>query len=73
MTELVGTQTAAEALGISRTTLWRAFQQGRLTPHLITPGGQPRWDLDDLRRQLAPPSGRPSGAPPLDGGAGTAG
>lgn len=50
---LVGTKTAAAAFGMSRTTLYRAYQRGKLRPRAMTPGGQPRWDLDDLRRQLA--------------------
>lgn len=54
---LVGTKAAAAALGMSRTTLYRAYKAGRVRPRAITPGGphggaQPRWDLDDLRRQL---------------------
>ena len=43
---------AAEALGVSLTTLQRWAHQGLVTPALRTAGGHFRWDLDDLRGQL---------------------
>ena len=43
---------AAEALGVSLTTLQRWAHQGLVTPALRTAGGHFRWDLDDLRAQL---------------------
>jgi len=49
---LVGTPEAIKALGISRSTLFRAVKDGKITPTAHTPGGHFRWDLDDLRRQL---------------------
>jgi excisionase family DNA binding protein len=49
---LVTTAQAAKALGIDRTTLARWANQGLVEPAYRTPGGQFRWDLDDLRRQL---------------------
>jgi excisionase family DNA binding protein len=55
----VSTGTAARALGIGHVTLLRWAHAGAVTPAYRTPGGQYRWDLDDLRRQLtepAPPS-----------------
>jgi excisionase family DNA binding protein len=48
----VTTGKAAEALGVSLTTLQRWAHQGLVTPALRTAGGHFRWDLDDLRRQL---------------------
>jgi 8-oxo-dGTP pyrophosphatase MutT (NUDIX family) len=49
----VTTGVAARALGVDEATLWRWAQQGQVTPLLRTPGGHLRWDIDQLRRQLA--------------------
>jgi len=48
----VTTGKAADALGVSLTTLQRWAHQGLVTPALRTAGGHFRWDLDDLRGQL---------------------
>jgi excisionase family DNA binding protein len=48
----VTTGKAAEALGVSLTTLQRWAHEGLVTPALRTAGGHFRWDLDDLREQL---------------------
>ncbi len=48
----VTTGAAADALGVSLTTLQRWAHAGLVTPALRTPGGHFRWDLDDLRSQL---------------------
>jgi 8-oxo-dGTP diphosphatase len=50
--------TTAEAAGalrsvVSDRTLSRYVREGRLVPTATTPGGHYRWDLDDLRGQLA--------------------
>jgi predicted site-specific integrase-resolvase len=50
--ELVTTARAAKVLGIDRSTLARWAQRGIVTPAWTTVGGQHRWDLEDLRRQL---------------------
>ena len=49
---LISTGEAAGELGVSRPTLSRWAKSGLVTPALITAGGQYRWDMDDLRRQL---------------------
>lgn len=49
----LGTNAAAAALSIDRSTLWRWWRRGYIRPAMITPSGRPRWDLDDLRRQLS--------------------
>ncbi len=49
---LIGTMAAAEAVQMPRTTFWRAYRRGQLVPAAMTPGGQPRWDLADLQRQV---------------------
>ncbi|HEX5121059.1 MAG TPA: helix-turn-helix domain-containing protein [Pseudonocardiaceae bacterium] len=49
---LVTTAEAARALGINRGTLARWARDGAVVPAVTTPGGQYRWDMDDLRRQL---------------------
>jgi 8-oxo-dGTP diphosphatase len=51
--DLVGTADAARAVGLSLRTLWRLIADERVTPTARTPGGHRRWDVDDLRRQLA--------------------
>ncbi|NKQ52833.1 MerR family transcriptional regulator [Amycolatopsis sp. K13G38] len=50
--ELVPTGTAAQRIGVHRGTLVRWWQRGLVAPALITPGGQARWDVDNLKRQL---------------------
>jgi hypothetical protein len=49
---LVGSGQAAEAAGVSLTTLLRWVHNGLITPTDKTLGGHFRWDLDDLQRQL---------------------
>jgi 8-oxo-dGTP pyrophosphatase MutT (NUDIX family) len=57
--KLVNTSQAAKALDVHPSTIWRWQKAGEITPAWTTPGGQARWDLDDLRRQLriSPPEG----------------
>lgn len=50
---LVGTGAAAAAIGVDPATLWRWEKDGRVAAELRTAGGQLRWDVDRLRRQLA--------------------
>ena len=50
--KLVTTSKAAEELGVHPATLWRWQKAGTVTPAYVTPGGQARWDLDQLREQL---------------------
>lgn len=52
---LVGTHVAASAVGIHPTTLSRWAAAGRVTPAWRTAGGQYRWNIADLRRQLGMP------------------
>jgi predicted site-specific integrase-resolvase len=49
----VSTETAAQEIGVAYRTLLRWARAGKVRPAMYTPGGQYRWDLDDLRRQLA--------------------
>jgi hypothetical protein len=49
---LVPTDTAAKAIGVSRRSLARWWKEGAVTPALVTPGGHARWDVEDLKRQL---------------------
>jgi predicted site-specific integrase-resolvase len=48
----VSTSVAAAAIGVTRGTLVRWWNDGTVTPALLTPGGHARWDIDDLRKQL---------------------
>lgn len=50
---LVSTTQAAKALGLSQSTLSRWVKAGHIKPTQKTIGGHMRWDLDDLRRQIA--------------------
>ncbi len=49
---LVRTAEAARVLGVSSETLRRWSRAGKVKPAQRTLGGQDRWDLDDLRRQV---------------------
>ena len=51
--DLVPTADAARMLGISARTLARYAQQGVVHPAVVLPSGHLRWDVADLRRQLA--------------------
>jgi DNA-binding transcriptional MerR regulator len=62
--ELIGTGDAARALGVNRTTLARWATAGVVTPATRTVGGHLRWNLDQLREQVAKIIGEaPSGGP----------
>jgi excisionase family DNA binding protein len=50
---LIGSGEAAKALGVSTRTLARWVQEERISPALVTAGGHYRFDLDELRGQLA--------------------
>jgi excisionase family DNA binding protein len=50
---LLSTGEAAKALGLSRRSMTRWVTDGSITPALVTPGGHLRWDVEDLRAQLA--------------------
>nr|WP_222131891.1 MerR family DNA-binding transcriptional regulator [Pseudonocardia sp. C8] len=49
---MIRTAEAAKALGVDPATLSRWAKAGIVKPATRTAGGQARWDLDDLRRQL---------------------
>ena len=49
---LVSTPVAAEALGIDESTLRRWARAGLIEPDVVTVGGQYRWDIDRVRREL---------------------
>ncbi|PXY21444.1 MerR family transcriptional regulator [Prauserella muralis] len=48
----MSTGEAARAIGVERSTLARWARDGRVTPARRTVGGQYRWNLDDLERQV---------------------
>lgn len=50
---LVGTGEAASECGVARNTLVRWAAAGLVTPAKRTAGGHLRWDLDQLRAELA--------------------
>lgn len=54
--KLVTTSQAARELDVHPSTLWRWQKAGEITPSWTTPGGQARWDVADLRRQLGMPT-----------------
>jgi excisionase family DNA binding protein len=49
---LLTTGELARELGLSARSLARWAQEGQLKPTLVTPGGQYRWELEDVREQL---------------------
>lgn len=51
-TRYLTTSEAAELLHVGRNTLSRWVRDGIVEPAYTTPGGQHRWDIDDLRKQL---------------------
>lgn len=53
MPELLTTTQAAKELGVSGRTLARYVEKDLLTPTVVLPSGHYRWDLADIRRQLA--------------------
>ncbi|WP_083844732.1 helix-turn-helix domain-containing protein [Saccharomonospora cyanea] len=53
MGRLLTTGEAAKALSVDRSTLARWLREGRVLPTEVTAGGHARWDLEDLRRQIA--------------------
>lgn len=50
---LVTTSEAAHAVGVSARSLARWAQEGVIEPTVRTPGGHLRWNIEQLRRQLA--------------------
>lgn len=49
---LVATGIAAREIGVARQTLHRWWKAGFVEPALVTVGGQARWDVTDLKRQI---------------------
>ena len=49
---LLTTREAADAIGIALKTLQKYVREGRVVPTIRLPGGQMRWDLDNLKDQL---------------------
>ena len=49
---LVSSTELANELGLSRRSISRYVKRGWLTPTVVTPGGQYRWDVEDVRRQF---------------------
>jgi 8-oxo-dGTP diphosphatase len=64
----VSTGEAAEELGVVRSTLLRWADAGLVRPAQVTAGGHRRWDLADLRQQLADMP-KDEGVPMLDASA----
>lgn len=58
---LVSTGEAARHLGVDRSTLGRWVAAGVVTPTRRTIGGQYRWDLDELDRQIEQHEGEQRG------------
>ncbi|WP_433282139.1 helix-turn-helix domain-containing protein [Pseudonocardia xinjiangensis] len=49
---LLSTGEAARELGLNSRSISRWAKEGLITPALVTPGGQYRWNLEDLRAEL---------------------
>jgi DNA-binding transcriptional MerR regulator len=67
---LLSTGQAAKAIGVAPRSLSHWVTRGLIKPTLVTPGGQYRFDLDELKAQMqqrqAPARGRPPEDPPAD-------
>ncbi|WP_007025151.1 MULTISPECIES: helix-turn-helix domain-containing protein [Saccharomonospora] len=50
--KLLTSREVADELGLSARTIARYARDGSLVPTIVTPGGQYRWDLDDVKRQM---------------------
>jgi len=50
--QLVTTGPAADAAGVHPNTLWRWWKDGLVQAAAMTAGGQTRWDIEDLLRQI---------------------
>jgi predicted site-specific integrase-resolvase len=66
--QYVTTAVAARRIGVGVSTLQRWAAQGIVTPAWRTPGGQARWDVDDLKAQLRMPGSPLSGETPAGSG-----
>lgn len=53
VTDVVTTPEAADEIGVSRSTLDRWAADGLVTPTAFTATGHRRWNVDDIKRQLA--------------------
>ena len=49
---LVSTGEAAREVGVSRQSLSRWVKEGRVKPAAVTPGGQFRFRISELKKQL---------------------
>jgi DNA-binding transcriptional MerR regulator len=49
---MLSTGEAAKAIGVSPRSLSRWTSEGLIEPSLVTPGGQFRFDLDELKAQM---------------------
>jgi excisionase family DNA binding protein len=56
---LITTRELARHLQVHPKTVQDWVRAGRITPTAVTPGGQFRFDLDDVLRQLGQPRKRP--------------
>ncbi|WP_092522812.1 helix-turn-helix domain-containing protein [Actinopolyspora saharensis] len=52
MGKLVSTKEVADEIGVARQTVSRWVREGVITPARRTAGGQSRFDLDEVKRQL---------------------
>lgn len=50
----ITTRQVADLAYVDPSTVRRWVDQGKLTPSIVTPGGQYRFNEEDVRRQLAP-------------------
>ena len=62
--EWVTTGPAAKVIRVHPSTLWRWYRDGLVTPAWVTRGGQTRWDVHDLQRQVDQHPELHRGAPP---------
>jgi DNA-binding transcriptional MerR regulator len=63
---LLSTGQAAKAIGVAPRSLSHWVTRGLIKPTLVTPGGQYRFDLDELKAQMQQRQAPARGKPPED-------
>jgi predicted site-specific integrase-resolvase len=50
--ELLTTSDLARRLNLSTKSIYRYYRDGKITPEFTTPGGEHRWNVEDVKEQL---------------------
>ncbi|WP_094921871.1 hypothetical protein [Pseudonocardia sp. MH-G8] len=58
--ELVTTAELAARLKLSTRSIYRYYADGKITPDFTTPGGEHRWNVENVKEQLRALRRRPT-------------